>query len=74
MTNDLDHLAITSDLPIHQSYTDGVRHRTNGPAVVYSANRFVWFLNDQCHRYYGPANHLRNWFFHGEFIHKEPTL
>jgi hypothetical protein len=43
-------------------------HRTDGPAVFW-LDEFVWYLHGKQHRYYGPADHMGEWYIHGEFIH-----
>ena len=43
-------------------------HRANGPAVIYYDGQFLWYLNDQCHRYYGPATSTNEWWLNNDYI------
>jgi len=59
-------------------FLNGVRHRTNGPAIERNGSKF-WFLNGQYHRENGPAveesNGDKYWYLNGKFIrsNKEST-
>jgi hypothetical protein len=50
---------------------NGGKHRPNGPAVGGEHEYFIWYLYGEPHRYYGPANQLKNWFIHGRVMYKE---
>lgn len=52
-----------------------IKHRTNGPAIIYNEGDWRWYLHGNAHRYYGPAVLFRSlhptslyWYFRGEFI------
>jgi hypothetical protein len=36
-------------------YHNGLRHRTNGPAIEYANGERIWYQNNQLHRTNGPA-------------------
>jgi len=40
-------------------------YRSNGPAVV-DDNRWVWYLFNRWHRYYGPCTETGRWAIHGK--------
>lgn len=44
-------------------------HRPNGPArYLRFSGDGSWWLYGQCHRYYGPATFMNDWYMHGECI------
>lgn len=44
---------------------NGLKHKTNGPAVIIEENCFtIWYLFDKKHRYYGVCN-TSDWYIHG---------
>jgi hypothetical protein len=47
---------------------DGLLHRPNGPAIIWSESSWVWQINGMQHRYYGPSNVFGVWCIHGEMI------
>jgi hypothetical protein len=56
-------------------YTNGQRHRTDGPAIEWANGDKEWWFNGQLHRTNGPAIEYANgtkwWYFKGERISKE---
>jgi len=56
-------------------YFNGLLHRTDGPAVVYSDGSKQWFLNDRLHRIDGPASAWSDgsnyWYLHGKALTEE---
>lgn len=62
-----------------KKYTDeylknGLLHRANGPAYHYSstawwgAEEWCWYLDGYPHRYYGPCDHMGEWYIKNTFI------
>ena len=56
-------------------YLNGKRHRTNGPALIYTSGTKEWYLNGKLHRENGPAficphNNSYCWYQHGK-LHRE---
>lgn len=49
---------------------DGLRHREDGPAVIWSDGTSFWYINDLLHREEGPAiryfNEAQHWFINGK--------
>lgn len=46
-------------------------HCTNGPAIDFRDNEWVWRLHGLRHRYYGPSDKFGStafWFIHDEYI------
>jgi len=50
-------------------YSDGVLHRTNGPAIECKNGSKAWYVNGKPHREDGPAviflNGVQEWYLHG---------
>jgi len=57
---------------------NGVRHRTDGPAVEYADGTKYWWLNDELHRTDGPAieyaNGTKEWYLNGEQVEMEDVI
>jgi hypothetical protein len=47
---------------------DDKLHCTNGPACAAGPNSWLWCLNDQPHRYYGPYHSDGCWCLHGKRV------
>ena len=48
-------------------------HKVNGPARVWPNGSWVWALNGNPHRYYGPNHSTGSWKLNGVFIKWEPV-
>ena len=63
---------------VHGDYlVDGLLHRVNGPAYNYSNttcwwrhddDQWCWYSKGYPHRYYGPCDHMGEWWIHNKFI------
>ena len=55
--------------------SQGQRHRTDGPAVIWPDGAQGWFINDQLHHINGPAviyaDGTQHWFINGRNITRE---
>lgn len=55
-------------------YSNGKRHREDGPAVISIMGDRLWYYDDKPHRLDGPAyeeaDGTKSWFLHGE-LHRE---
>ena len=51
-------------------YQNGLRHRTDGPAMTWANGDQCWYQNDQLHREDGPAvvcaDAFQHWFLRGQ--------
>jgi hypothetical protein len=47
---------------------DNRLHRADGPAKMWADGDYVWYINGQRHRYYGPQNQYQSWWIHDERI------
>ena len=58
-------------LLVQQWFLYGKRHRTDGPAIIYSDGSEEWYLHNMCHREDGPAIKNANgniaWYLNGRF-------
>lgn len=45
-----------------------MKHRSNGPAVIWEDADWDWALFGRWHRYYGPQDRAQAWWIHGELI------
>jgi hypothetical protein len=52
--------------------TDGVRHRTDGPAIEWLDGDKFWYQHGECHRDDGPAyesaNGGKSWYLHDQCL------
>jgi len=51
-------------------YKNGIKHRTDGPAVIWQDGTKIWFIEGVKHRIDGPAiefsDGIRHWYLNGE--------
>jgi hypothetical protein len=59
-------------------YQNGLLHREDGPAFIYSTGTQAWFLNGEIHREDGPAiifpSGYQGWRLKGERVRMEDVL